>query len=211
MEASGELLGIQVYGYNLPTDKVVCYGSAFDLYSFGYFKRSTVREFLRFAGRTLAHAHRHDPGAACITVEEGEGCIHLHTEADKRIMVTAYTQGNYPARVVHRMLAQIAKEFRTSCATIWERVPEKDSETRIELLVQALGEYKKPENVDKVAKIESQLDDLKIVMQKSLQKALAFGEDLNDLVDKSDELSATSKMFYQEIKDKTSKRCCVIQ
>jgi hypothetical protein len=45
-------------------------------------------------------------------------------------------------------------------------------------------------------KIQKELDETKIVLHKTIESVLQRGEKIDDLVAKSDGLSAQSKMFY---------------
>ncbi|GME87931.1 unnamed protein product [Ambrosiozyma monospora] len=56
--------------------------------------------------------------------------------------------------------------------------------------------------------VQQQLDDTKVVLQKSIQSMLERGEQLDSLVDKSETLSNSSKTFYKQAKKTNS--CCVI-
>ena len=47
-------------------------------------------------------------------------------------------------------------------------------------------------------KIQKELDETKIVLHKTIESVLQRGEKIDDLVAKSDGLSAQSKMFYSE-------------
>ena len=49
-------------------------------------------------------------------------------------------------------------------------------------------------------KIQKELDETKIVLHKTIESVLQRGEKIDDLVAKSDGLSAQSKMFYSEYK-----------
>jgi synaptobrevin family protein YKT6 len=46
-------------------------------------------------------------------------------------------------------------------------------------------------------KIQKELDETKIVLHKTIESVLQRGEKIDDLVAKSDGLSAQSKMFYR--------------
>lgn len=50
-------------------------------------------------------------------------------------------------------------------------------------------------------KIQKELDETKIVLHKTIESVLQRGEKIDDLVAKSDGLSAQSKMFYSEFFD----------
>lgn len=45
-------------------------------------------------------------------------------------------------------------------------------------------------------KIQRELDETKIVLHKTIESVLQRGEKIDDLVEKSDGLSAQSKVFY---------------
>jgi hypothetical protein len=47
-------------------------------------------------------------------------------------------------------------------------------------------------------RIQKELDETKIVLHKTIESVLQRGEKIDDLVAKSDGLSAQSKMFYSE-------------
>jgi synaptobrevin family protein YKT6 len=58
--------------------------------------------------------------------------------------------------------------------------------------------YQDPQEIDTIAKIEKDLDETKVVLHNTIESVLQRGEKIDDLVAKSDGLSAQSKMFYSE-------------
>jgi synaptobrevin family protein YKT6 len=58
--------------------------------------------------------------------------------------------------------------------------------------------YQDPQQADSIMKIQKELDETKIVLHKTIESVLQRGEKIDDLVAKSDGLSAQSKMFYSE-------------
>lgn len=62
-----------------------------------------------------------------------------------------------------------------------------------------LREYQDPQKADSIMKIQRELDETKIVLHKTIESVLQRGEKIDDLVAKSDGLSAQSKMFYSEL------------
>jgi hypothetical protein len=56
--------------------------------------------------------------------------------------------------------------------------------------------YQDPQQADSIMKIQKELDETKIVLHKTIESVLQRGEKIDDLVAKSDGLSAQSKMFY---------------
>lgn len=70
----------------------------------------------------------------------------------------------------------------------------------------AIAKYQDPLQADKLGKIQKDLDDTKIVLHETIDSLLARGEKLENLVDKSNDLSLASKMFYKQAKATNS--CC---
>lgn len=49
-------------------------------------------------------------------------------------------------------------------------------------------------------KVQQELDDTKVVLHKTIEGVLQRGEKLDALVDKSEALSSSSRMFYKQAK-----------
>lgn len=73
---------------------------------------------------------------------------------------------------------------------------------------ESLLKYQEPTNVDKILKLDKQLNETKEVLYQTIDKVLARGEKLDELVAKSDGLSAQSKLFYKQAKKTNS--CCIV-
>lgn len=55
-----------------------------------------------------------------------------------------------------------------------------------------LTTFQNPAEADKITRMQKELDEVKDVLQQSIEQVLQRGEKLDDLVDKSEELSAVS-------------------
>ena len=71
-----------------------------------------------------------------------------------------------------------------------------------------LQKYQNPAEADKVTKIQKDLDETTSILHKTIDSVLERGVKLDNLVEKSNDLSAQSKMFYKQAKKTNS--CCVI-
>lgn len=60
-----------------------------------------------------------------------------------------------------------------------------------------LSRYQDPQQADSTLKIQRELDETKIVLHKTIESVLQRGEKIDDLITKSDDLSAQSKMFFR--------------
>jgi synaptobrevin family protein YKT6 len=103
---------------------------------------------------------------------------------------------DYPALVAHQLLSKVVDEFlakhpRSSWAT-------SDPTLSFPELKDYIVKYQDPHQADSIMKIQKELDETKIVLHKTIESVLQRGEKIDDLVAKSDGLSAQSKMFYSK-------------
>ena len=75
-------------------------------------------------------------------------------------------------------------------------------------LNEIIKKYQDPGQADAIMKVQQELDDTKIVLHNTIENVLQRGEKLDNLVDKSETLNTSSKMFYKQAKKSNS--CCVI-
>ena len=71
-----------------------------------------------------------------------------------------------------------------------------------------LAKYQDPAAADKVTKIQKDLEDTTQILHKTIDSVLERGVKLDNLVERSDDLSRQSKLFYKQAKKTNS--CCVI-
>lgn len=69
-----------------------------------------------------------------------------------------------------------------------------------------LAKYQNPKEADAMTKIQTDLDETKIILHNTITALLQRGEKLDDLVAKSEDLSSQSKVFYKTAR-KTN-QCC---
>eukprot|EP00918_Siedleckia_nematoides_P067814 GHVU01147601.1.p2 GENE.GHVU01147601.1~~GHVU01147601.1.p2 ORF type:complete len:129 (-),score=20.35 GHVU01147601.1:830-1216(-) len=69
-----------------------------------------------------------------------------------------------------------------------------------------LVKYQNPLEADKLLKVQSDLDEVKDVMLKNIDELLQRGEKLENLMERSEDLSQTSHQFYRTAKK--NNQCC---
>ena len=104
---------------------------------------------------------------------------------------------DYPALVAHQLLSKVVDEFlskhpRTAFAT-------SNATLSFPELKDYIVKYQDPQQADSIMKIQKELDETKIVLHKTIESVLERGEKIDTLVQKSDGLSAQSKMFYTQV------------
>jgi hypothetical protein len=100
---------------------------------------------------------------------------------------------------------QMTDDFLEQFGERW-RQNTADTPAGDELAGGALMKYQDPAAADKLLQIQRELDETKVVLHKTIDSVLARGEKLDNLVEKSSDLSMASQMFYKQAKKSNS--CC---
>lgn len=183
------------------SSKVQTLKAAYDLSSFGYFQRSSVQEFMRFTSQIITE--RSSPCTRASIKEQGYLC-HVYVRSDNLAGVII-SDHEYPQRVCFTLLNKVLSDFAEQVApSQWPGATEK--EVNFLGLDALLAKYQDPTKADSMTKIETDLEETKVIMHDTIQAVLARGEKLDDLVAKSDELGLQSKAFYKTAR-KTN-QCC---
>eukprot|EP00934_Nitzschia_sp_Nitz4_P009001 Nitzschia sp. Nitz4//scaffold52_size167869//15149//15885//NITZ4_002256-RA/size167869-snap-gene-0.219-mRNA-1//-1//CDS//3329553975//8991//frame0 len=183
-------------------DPIICsFGT--ELNSFGYFQRSTVKEMLNFLSKTFLK--RTEPGQRQSITHEGY-VVHCYVRSDG-LAGAVTTDLEYPARVAFVLLGQLLEDFTATVGDVWQSctVPESIAFPKLE---EYLQKYQDPSAADKITKIQKDLDETTQILHKTIDSVLERGVKLDNLVERSNDLSAQSKMFYKQAKKTNS--CCVI-
>ncbi|KAI9337071.1 snare Ykt6 [Zopfochytrium polystomum] len=178
--------------------------AAFDLTSFNYFQRSSIQEFMNFFIKTITE--RTQPGQRQ-RVEEQEtyvGYVYTRTDSLTGVIIT---DSEYQQRAAFSILSKVLEEFssrygRSQWATLTPAMAEKGYPELKEHLVK----FQDPHAADPLLRVQRDLDETKVVLHKTMESLLNRGEKLDDLVQRSDQLSSMSKSFYTSAKKTNS--CC---
>eukprot|EP00794_Sanderia_malayensis_P005427 gene5427-6106_t len=180
--------------------KVNLLASAYDLQSFGYFQRSSVKEFMGFTAKLLVE--RTQTGLRA-SVKEKEYFCHVFVRNDS-LSGVVITDKDYPSRVAFTFLGQLLDDFAIQVPAL--RWDSDGSDFVFNECETYLAKYQNPKEADPMMKVQTELDETKIIMYNTIEKVLERGENLDDLVTKSEGLSTSSKAFYTTARKTNS--CC---
>ncbi|XP_050399290.1 synaptobrevin homolog YKT6 [Patella vulgata] len=189
--------------YKSPDGKVQQLKCAHELSSFGYFQRGSIREFMEFTSKIIV-----ERTAVCsrASVKEQDYICHVSVRSDNLAGVVI-ADHEYPQRVAHTLINKVLDEFSSKISKQqWPVL--KESEVNFTTLPDYLQKYQNPKESDAMTRIQSDLDETKIILYNTMESVLQRGEKLDDLVEKSEGLSTQSKTFYKTAKKTNS--CCVI-
>ncbi len=132
--------------------------------------------------------------------------VHCYVRSDG-LGGTVTTDLEYSPRIAYGLLGPLLEDFTASLGDTWKTctVPGSIAFPKIE---EYLQKYQDPASVDKITKIQKDLDETTQILHKNIDSVLERGIKLDDLITRSNDLSAQSKMFYKQAKKTNS--CCVI-
>ncbi len=154
---------------------------------------------------TKTFTKRTEPGQRQSITHESY-VVHCYVRSDG-LAGAVTTDLEYPSRVAFVLLTQLLDEYSTSLGSSWQGTAEPYS-IDYAPLEEYLAKYQDPAAADKVTKIQKDLEDTTMILHKTIDSVLERGTKLDSLVERSDDLSRQSKMFYKQAKKTNS--CCVI-
>lgn len=183
--------------------------SALDLSTFSRWNRGSVTEMIRAGARIVAE--RTKPGSRAMIPDEDKGYVMYVDCREPGICAFAITDLEYPEPAGKCAVFQVADEYTaipSSPPKADSPQPNEDGIIEWRGLDNMLVLFQDPTKADKMSQIQSELDETKFILHKTIESVLERGEKLDSLVAKSDELSATSRMFYSTAKKQNS--CCIV-
>lgn len=104
----------------------------------------------------------------------------------------------YPKLVAHKLLTQVMDDF----LTLHPRARWATGTPRLEVpaLQDYITKYQDPRQADSILKIQQELDETKIVLHQTIESVLERGTKIENLVERSEGLSAQSKLFYTQVR-----------
>lgn len=138
------------------------------------------------------------------------GHVYAHSRGVCGVIIS---DKDYPSRVAFSLINKVIDEFLSRVpAAKWSSDSIKQDVagecSSYPELARYLSKYQDPKQADTILKVQQDLDDTRVVLHKTIESVLARGEKLDTLVERSDQLSAQSKLFYKQAKKTNS--CCVI-
>eukprot|EP01067_Filipodium_phascolosomae_P005000 Filipodium_phascolosomae@DN299_c0_g1_i1.p1 len=168
------------------------------------FQRGTMKEYIKFHSRLICARTRKGVHQS-IAFEQNMGQCHAYVHPDG-VACTVLTHPEYPMRVAFGLMAELVRIFLEKIdRELWEHSAE-DISVDFKEGDEYLQKYQNPEEADKLTKVQKDLEDVQELVVKSLDEILKRGENLDSLMQKSEDLSGSSYAFYQ--KAKRNNQCC---
>ena len=138
-------------------------------------------------------------------MENEETGLFCHAYNRDGLLATVFVDKEYPARSAFCVLNRLLDDYGKAQGEAW-RGAEQDSTGGDGLCRDALDKFQDPQQADKLLKIQTELDETKVILHKTMDSILDRGEKLDNLVNKSSDLSMASQMFYRQARKQN--QCC---
>lgn len=175
--------------------------AVYELSSFSYFQRGSVKEVALFVSREVAQ--RSKKGERQSISHQGYMCHSFVHPAGASCALLTDTE--YPQRVAFNLCNVAVENFLKEYASTFNNY-ETDQDLKVAGLEALLQKYQDPEQADPAMKIQKDLEETKQILVKSIDQILERGEKLENLAAKSNDLSFQSKAFMSNA-EKMNK-CC---
>ncbi|VDO48395.1 unnamed protein product [Schistosoma margrebowiei] len=136
-----------------------------ELSDFGYFQRSSVREFMDFTAKVVC-----ERTARCqrVQIKQQDYICHVYVRHDNLCGVLICDQ-EYPPRVAQTLLTKATEDFALQCpASTWANMAVgSDSCKKIH---EYLQKYQNPTEADGLMRLQNELDETKVILAKKTNK-----------------------------------------
>ena len=195
---------LSIHVFSLYNDKPIILSSAFALSFVSIFQRGTLKDFLNFHSRLVIERVTKDTHAQ---VQLEKGICYAISNSDK-IGVTMICDEEYPKRVAIDFLLKIHDNFKTFLQEkkIDLNMYTSDTDVKYDYIANEIEAWQDPSKKDSLMKLQNELNDVTDIMRQNLNELLKREENLESLMQKSNDLSATSVNFYKQAKKTNS--CC---
>ena len=198
--------------------------TAYNVADVFFFKRNMVRESCRFlmrtiVGRTAVGGYRAvdrlddvEKDGSTARGDTSEMVCHVFVRGDA-LACAVITDGEYPLRVaasLTRILMAKFDERHSEMNGFRVRNVQADVGMADAELDALMAKYQDPEEADAFLRIHRELEETKEIVMEALEKVIARGDKIEDLVERSRDLSTSTKSFARTAR-KANKRCCAVQ
>lgn len=122
----------------------------------------------------------------------------IHYDSDPVCLYLVICAREYPQRAAFKFLADVRREFEPQFGNDVQTARQSSlSRGARELLVALCRKYNVIENVDKVAAVSVQVEEVKGVMQNNIQSVLRNQENIETLLDQSDTMKNEATGFQR--------------
>lgn len=169
---------------------------------FSYFTKSSVLEHLTFGARTVIQRTAAGTRQSVnLTEQAANHVVHTFVRSDGLSGVIV-TQKDYSERVAYSLLNKTLSDWdAVNLESSWKKASSDAAMDQAPASMKTdITLYQKPAEADKLLQIQKHLAGIKDIMHRNIDEVLKRGETIDNLMDKSADLSSSSKIFYKKSK-----------
>ena len=116
------------------------------------------------------------------------------------------TDIEYDRRIAFYVLAKAMESYKSKPINwCWTTIDKDIDISKLDMdIYKLIVEYQDPSNKDNILKINKELNETRVTLHKSIDSLLERGEKIDNLVQKSNDLSHNAKKFYKKSKKMNS-------
>ena len=178
---------ISIHIFSLLKSKPLILSSAFSLSFVSFYERRTLKDFLNFHSRLVIERIKENTHAE-VQLEKG---ICYAVANDDKIGITMICDEEYPKRVAIQLLFKISDYFKDFL--IQNKIElnsiEKDTDVKFNYIANEIEGWQDPTKSDSIMKLKGELNELHDILRQNLEDLLKRGENLENLMVKSEILT----------------------
>ena len=199
------MFGMTTAGLSPVDNKVYLYTREFDVSKWGWLERGSVKDMMKFFTRNSLESMK--KGQRYTIAHEGGYNVHAVVSDRDYFAVLAFTDVDYPRRVAYKCLEDALQAFQDNIGDKWK--DKKDDKLEFAAFEAIFNKYKVATKIDKLTLANMKVDETKAVLLDNMKTLLERQEKLDDMVQKSDDLSLKSKAFFKNT-EKMNSKCCTL-
>ncbi|EZG63420.1 SNARE protein [Gregarina niphandrodes] len=178
-----------------------------DVSSFSFTYRNAVKDVSKFLTREIIPRLKVGQREV-IGHEDYKFCAMRWSDG---LAVAMLTDKDYPPRVAFQCLTKVHHDFKSKVPEQFYKAVTDDGAAASykDVLREFLKEFKDPSKFDAVTSTQQKVDESKKIVQRRLDDVLDNMQNLDKLVEQSDDLSTNTQVMFKTAK-KMKKGCCKV-
>ena len=123
------------------------------------------------------------------------------------IIAVCFADAEYPTRVAFGYMSKLCEDFTQATGGNFAGATDGCSDAVFSAHHnKLLQQFQDPAQADQLTRIMNELEQTKLVLHETIEAALERGQKIDELMQKSNDLSGSSKMFFKTAKKQN--QCC---
>lgn len=123
------------------------------------------------------------------------------------IIAVTFADAEYPTRVAFGYMSKLCEDFTQATGGNFAGTTDGCSDAVFSAAhSKLLQQFQDPAQADQLTRIMHELEQTKLVLHETIEAALERGQKIDELMQKSNDLSGSSKMFFKTAKKQN--QCC---